>query len=41
MLAPVREQLLRAIYAENAALAKLLGGPANREALRSFAEKPH
>jgi enoyl-CoA hydratase/carnithine racemase len=39
MLAPMREQLLQAIDAENAALAKLVGGPANREALRAFAEK--
>jgi enoyl-CoA hydratase/carnithine racemase len=39
MLAPLREQLLATIDAENAALAKLVGGPANREALRAFAEK--
>ena len=39
MLAPLREQLLKAIDAENAALAQLVGGPANREALRAFAEK--
>jgi enoyl-CoA hydratase/carnithine racemase len=39
MLAPLREQLLQTIDAENAALAKLVGGPANREALRAFAEK--
>jgi len=39
MLAPLREQLLKSIDAENAALARLVGGPANREALRAFAEK--
>jgi enoyl-CoA hydratase/carnithine racemase len=39
MLAPLREQLLRSIDAENEALSKLVGGPANREALRAFAEK--
>jgi enoyl-CoA hydratase/carnithine racemase len=39
MLAPLREQLLQTIDAENVALAKLVGGPANREALSAFAEK--
>jgi enoyl-CoA hydratase/carnithine racemase len=38
MLAPLREQLLKSIDAENAALARRGGGPENRGAPRTFAE---
>ena len=37
--APLRDQLLATIAAENVALASLLGGPANREALLAFKDK--
>jgi enoyl-CoA hydratase/carnithine racemase len=36
---PIREQIQAARERENAAFAKLLGGPANTEALRAFAER--
>lgn len=36
---PVREQRKAAIVAENQGLARLQGGPANREALKAFREK--
>jgi enoyl-CoA hydratase/carnithine racemase len=36
---PIREQIQAARQRENAAFAKLLGGPANTEALRAFAER--
>jgi len=39
MLDPLRAQMKAAVAAENAALAELVGGPANREALRAFNEK--
>ncbi len=39
MLDPIRAQLKASIQAENQGLAELGGGPANREALRAFAEK--
>ena len=39
MMDPIREQLKQAVGAENAALAELRGGPANREALAAFREK--
>jgi len=39
MLDPIREQLRSSIKAENAGLAELAGGPANREALAAFREK--
>jgi enoyl-CoA hydratase/carnithine racemase len=39
LLDPIREQLRASIAAENAGLAELAGGAANREALRAFREK--
>jgi enoyl-CoA hydratase/carnithine racemase len=39
MLDPLRPQLRAAAAAENAGLAALVGGPANREALAAFREK--
>jgi hypothetical protein len=36
---PLRPQLRESAQAENAGLAALLGGPANREALAAFREK--
>jgi enoyl-CoA hydratase/carnithine racemase len=36
---PIREQIQAARQRENAAFANLLGGPANTEALRAFAER--
>ncbi len=39
MLDPLREQMRASIKAENAGLAALVGGPANREALAAFGEK--
>lgn len=39
MMAPIKQQLKDATRAENKALAELAGGPANREALKAFAEK--
>ena len=39
LVGPRREEMKRAVVAENAGLAALSGGPANREALRAFAEK--
>ncbi|MGI9325327.1 MAG: enoyl-CoA hydratase/isomerase family protein [Pseudomonadales bacterium] len=36
---PLREQLRKSVEAENAALAALVGTPANREALAAFREK--
>lgn len=36
---PIREQIRTSCAAENAALAALVGGPANREALAAFREK--
>ncbi len=39
MMAPHRAQMKQAVLDENAALAKLSGGPANREAIAAFMEK--
>jgi enoyl-CoA hydratase/carnithine racemase len=39
ILAPHREQMKQAVLDENAALATLSGGPANREAVGAFMEK--
>lgn len=39
MLEPLREEMRAAIKQENAGLASLVGGPANKEALAAFAEK--
>ncbi len=39
IMAPLREQLRKSVTAENAALASLVGTPANREALAAFREK--
>jgi enoyl-CoA hydratase/carnithine racemase len=39
VMAPLRGEIAAARERENAAFAKLLGGPANQEALRAFAER--
>ena len=39
VVGPDRERLKAVIDAENAALARLSGGPANREAVAAFREK--
>jgi enoyl-CoA hydratase/carnithine racemase len=39
VVAPIRDQIQAARERENGAIAKLLGGPANTEALRAFAER--
>jgi enoyl-CoA hydratase/carnithine racemase len=39
VLAPLRDEIVAARERENAAFAKLMAGPANKEALRAFAEK--
>jgi enoyl-CoA hydratase/carnithine racemase len=39
LLDPIRAQLQASIVAENAGLAQLAGGPANREALAAFRDK--
>jgi enoyl-CoA hydratase/carnithine racemase len=39
IVGPQREQLKAAVRAENEALARLVGGPANREAVAAFREK--
>ena len=39
MMAPIRNRIMVAVRDENAALEELTGGPANREALKAFAEK--
>lgn len=39
LVGPRRDDMKRAVAAENAGLAALSGGPANREALSAFAEK--
>ena len=39
IMAPLREQMKASIKAENEGLARLAGGPANREALTAFREK--